>query len=281
MALYEHLGVAVAFSPRLEALLAEAARFSHHLARRTSLIHAGEHSQERESRLREAAEAVGLGRDVAVHFRHGDPDRAILSVVEEYDIDMLLAGALEKERPLRYYLGSVAHNLVREAPCSLMLLTEPQLDPQPVRTMVVVANYSDQALVALRRAVRLAEREQTERVYVVRVMSEYGMAMVLAEGVRRERALNYQAATREQEESLLYDMVDAIGHTTVRLEPRVLEGRTGYIASQFAREHDADLLVMPSVSRHTHFFERLFASDMEWVLREIPCNLWVVRDPIP
>jgi hypothetical protein len=35
---------------------------------------------------------------------------------------------------------------------------------------------------------------------------------------------------------------------------------------------------MPSSSQTSHFFERLFPSDMEWVLREIPCNLWVARE---
>ena len=41
---------------------------------------------------------------------------------------------------------------------------------------------------------------------------------------------------------------------------------------------NAELLVMPSAGGSGHFFERLFPSDMEWVLREIPCTLWVIRD---
>lgn len=278
MFLYQHLGVAVAFSPRLHALLAEAAFHAPHLAPRLSLIHAGAHAPEKEERFREALREVGLPEDTAILWSTGAPDEAILRAVEEHQVDLLLAGALEKERPLRYYLGSVAHNLVREAPCSLILFTEPSTEPEPLRRIVVVTDYSEGALVAFGKALRFAAREEAEVVHVIRVLSEYGEAMVLREGVRRERAQTYQRRTLAEEEALLADFVVAAGRHEVPIEAHVIEGHTGSVAAQFAREQRADLLVMPSASRHSHFFERLFPSDMEWVLREIPCNIWVARE---
>ena len=278
MNLYRHLGVAVAFSPRLDALLAETAYRASYLASHVSLIHAGAQTPEKEAQLRAAMQHSGLSGETIIYWMPGAPDAALLSAVETYGIDLLLAGALEKERPLRYYLGSVARNLVREAPCSLMLLIEPQIRPQPIRRVMVVTDYSEQALIALTKTFRLAERAGAAKVFVVRVLSQYGVDMVLSEGVRRERAHAYQAATRVGEEALLQDLVDAAGECPVPIEAHIIEGHTGYVAAQFARDHHADLLVMPSASRHSHFFERLFPSDMEWVLREIPCNLWVVRE---
>lgn len=281
MDLYRHLGVAVAFSPRLEALLAETAYRAPILAARLSLIHAGAHTPEKEARLREAMQRAGLPDETGIYWMSSAPDAAILNAVAAHGIDLVLAGALEKERPLRYYLGSVARNLVREAPCSLMLLTEPQVRPEPMRRVVVVIDYSEQALIALTKAIRLAEHEEAEQVFVLRVLSQYGTAMALSEGVRRERAHAYQTATRAKEQALLQDLVDAAGRSRAPIDARIIEGHTGYIAAQFSREHEADLLVMPSANRHSHFFERLFPSDMEWVLREIPCNLWVVRESVP
>jgi nucleotide-binding universal stress UspA family protein len=282
MDLYRHLGVAVAFSPRLETLLAETAYRAPFLAARLSLIHAGAPTPEKEARLREAMQWAGLPGETGIYWMSGaPPDAAILNAVEAHNIDLVLAGALEKERPLRYYLGSVARNLVREAPCSLILLTEPQVRPEPIRRVVVITDYSEQALIALTRALRLAEQEEAEQVFVLRVLSQYGTAMALSEGVRRDRARAYQIATRAEEEALLQDLVDAAGRSHVPIEARIIEGHTGHIAAQFAREHQADLLVMPSANRHSHFFERLFPSDMEWVLREIPCSLWVVRESLP
>jgi nucleotide-binding universal stress UspA family protein len=279
MPLYPHVGVAVAFSPRLHALLAEAAYHGARFGPRLSLIHAGEQTDEKERTLREAIRETGLPEDTAVYWAsHGAPDEAVVRVVEQQQLDLLFAGALEKERPLRYYLGSVAHNLVREAPCSLLLLTDPRRTPEPFRRIVVVTDYSEGAAVAFAKALRFAVAEGAEVVHVIRVLSEYGEAMLLSEGVRRERARAYEARTMAEEEALLADFVAAAGRHSVPVEPHVVEGRTGFVAAQFARGARADLLVMPSADRRSHFFERLFPTDMEWVLREIPCNLWVARE---
>ncbi len=279
MILYQHLAAAVAFSPRLDALLAETAERARTMAGRVSLIHAGAQTDEKEARLRESIVAAGLPPDIEIFWVQGAaPDDAILRAVRENDVDLLLAGALEKEKPIRYYLGSVAHNLVREAPCSLIILPDPKSPAAPTRRIVLVTDFSDQTMIALTKTVRWAEEVKAERVYVIRVIPQYGSAMVLSEGVRRDRAKTYQASTRAEEESLLTDLVDAVGPADVHIETRVVEGRTGYEAAQFVRNENADLLVMPSAGGSGHFFERLFPSDMEWVLREIPCTLWVIRD---
>jgi nucleotide-binding universal stress UspA family protein len=278
MTLYRHLGAAVAFSPRLQALLAETAYRARMLASRLSLIHAGAHTAEKEAKLRAAMHMAGIAAETDIHWIPGTPDEAILSVVKAQNIDLLLAGALEKEQPLRYYLGSVAHRLVREAPCSLMLLTDPQVQPKPIRRIVVVVDYSEQSLISLTKAIRLAEQAEGEQIHVLRVLSQFGTAIVLSEGMRQERARTYQATTRAEETALLQDLVDAAGQSRVPVKTHCLEGHGGRVVADFARQQQANLLVMPSTNQHSHFFERLFPSDMEWVLREIPCNLWVVRE---
>lgn len=281
MGLYRNVAVAIAFSPRLEALLAESIHRARLFDAPLSLIHAGELTPEKETRLRQAMQQTGVPEETEIHWVSGSPDAAILNAVDRHGIDLLLAGALEKERPIRYYLGSVAHKLVREAPCSLMLVTRPQEEPQPMRRLVFVTEYSEQALIALMKAIRVAEKESSEQIFAIRVLAQYGTAMVLSEGVRMERARAYQSTNRVQEQALLNDLVNAAGSSRVPIQAHVVEGHTGYVAAQFARDHDADLLVLPSVGGRGHFFERLFPSDMEWVLREIPCNLWIVREQTP
>jgi len=279
MSLYPHLGVAVAFSPRLRNLLAEAAAHWPRFSEKVSLLHAGPHSPEKEEALRDALRDAGLPIDTAIHWSpSGSPADAILRMVDQHQIDLLLAGALERERPLRYYLGSVAHNLVRHSPCSLLLLTEPSAEPKPFRDIVVVTDYSEAAAVAFARVLRFTVQNGADAVHVVRVLSQYGEAMILSEGVRRAHAEAYHARTKAEEKSLLADFVASAGVQGAPVEPHVLEGRTGVVIAQFVRETKADLLVMPSSSQTSHFFERLFPSDMEWVLREIPCNLWVARE---
>lgn len=281
MMLYQNAGVAVAFSPRLDGLLAEVAHRAGYLASSFSLIHAGGHTPEKEAQLRAALRKAGLPEEMPVHWADGAPDDAIIGTIQRQDMDFLVAGAIEREKTLRYYMGSVAHNLVRKAPCSLMLFTDPTVQPEPLRQVAVFTDYSEGALISLVKAIRFAEQEGAEKVSVVRVLSQYGEAMVLADGVRRDEADVYQALNLQEEQALLQDFIDAAGHATVQLEPHCIEGHPGHAVSQFVRKNDVDLLVMPAGSGFGHFFERLFPSGMEWLLREIPCNLWVVRERPP
>ncbi|MFW5973272.1 MAG: universal stress protein [Bacteroidota bacterium] len=281
MNIYRHVGIAVALSPRLQPLLNEAAVQARPLSRNISLVHVGEGSPDAEDILREALTTAGLPAETPIIWREGQADEALLSAVAENDIDLLVAGALERESGLRYYLGSVARNLVRESPFSLLLFTNPRLEPRPMKRAVLVTDYSENSLIALMRLVRYAEASSVNEVYVVRALSDFGDAIVLSEGMSKEQEKSFQKRSLSEEEHLVDDFVDAVGGSSVQIIPKILQGHSGYVVSAFAREQGADLLVMPSASQGSHFFERLFPSDMEWVLREIPCNLWVVRDVLP
>ena len=278
MTLYPHAGVAIAFSPRLDALLAEAAPRLRYLAREITLIHVGAPSAKKELMLKESLRKAGLDEQMPIHWGRGTPHTAIIDAIRTREIDLLLLGALERERPIRYYMGSVAHNLVREAPCSLMLFTAPRKVPERMSRITVVTDYSESALIALTRAQRLAEREGADRLFVLRVLPKYGEAMAMADGFGRQEAVVYQQSTIQEEGSLLQDFVDAAGHVEVPVEPHVVEGHPGPTVAHFVREHQVELLAMPSSVGFGHIFERLFPSGMEWLLREIPCNLWVIRE---
>lgn len=281
MSLYRNAGLAVTFSPRLDALLAEAAHREAFLFSTLSLIHAGPATSKSEDGFRKALKRAGLPEDTPIYFEEGQPDEAILRAVRRLDIDFLIAGAIERERAYRYYMGSVAHNLVRQSPCSLLLFTEPSVEPQPFRNVCLVTDYSEGSLIALVKTLRYAEREGAERVFVLRALSQYGEALVLSEGLRREQATEYQKSNLQEEMALLQDFVDAAGHTEVPVEPYCIPGHPGTVIARFVPDHSVDLLVMSSSARFGHFFERLFPSDMEWLLREIPCNMWVVREASP
>lgn len=279
MTLYQHVALAAAFSPRLPALLAETRELLVHVGGELSVIHADEASEDKRERFADALENAGLPRDTPVHFAPGNPSAAILRTVEEQHVDLLVAGALEKERGLRYLLGSVARDLVREAPCSLILFTNPREKPEPVRQIVVVADFSEMTLIALQKTLRFAESAGTGRVQIVRVYPTYGETVALTDE-RRGGKSSYRARTLADEEDLLADVIDAVGHTTVHVEPVTIddERHAGLAISRFARSNETDLLVIPSARPDARFIERLFPSDMEWVLREIPCNLWVARE---
>lgn len=276
MQIYQHIAVAVKLTPRLPLLLAEAVRLAGRLGARLSLIHAGEKGDERG--LRDVLERAGIAPDIPILNGHGAAAHTIMVLAKRHGVDLLIAGALEKERPFRYFLGSVARTLVREFDCSLMLFTEPQLEPRDVRRIVVITDFSETAMIALRKVMHLASREGTRSIDVVRVHSTYGEAMAMAKGTDRGEMAEYIERTEAEERGLLADFIDAAGFSNVEIRPVYLQGKEGAVASTYAHDVDADLLVIPSERAHAGILERIFPSDMEWVLREIPCNLWVVRE---
>jgi len=278
MQIYQHIAVAVRMSPRLSPLLAEAGRMAERLNARLSLIHIGQGDEGHE--FGQALEKAGLPPDTSVYHGRGSPAHAIIEVAEQRNVDLLIAGALEKERVFRYFLGSVARTLVREAECSLMLFTEPKLEPEPVRRIVVITDFSEMSMIALRKAIVLASKEPVEVIEVVRVHSRFGEAMAMSRGADQGEMAEYLGRTAAEEKSLLADFIDGAGYAPVEIRPVYLEGMAGAVAAKYAHQVRADLLVMPSERPHAAFLERIFPSDMEWVLREIPCNLWVVREKI-
>ncbi len=280
MQLYRHIGISVAFSPRLEALLREGARLSAVMAERVSILHVGPATPEKEGRLADLLGECGYPAATEVHWIEGDPASALPDAAEKSGLDLIVAGALEREQSLRYFLGSVARNLVREAPSSVFLFTEPGVKPEPMRRIVFFTDFSEHSLIALAKTIRFAALEKAEKIFVLSVQPEFGDAMVFSDGVRRDKARNYYNASMDAGKALLRDFVDAAGDSRTPVETYCLSGHGGQVTADFVRRQQADMLVMPSPDVGGHIFERIFPSDMEWILREIPCNLWVVRERI-
>src|SRR5881397_3045263 len=153
---YKSIAVATTFSPRFREVLAEAKRIRERFLADLHLIYVGERNEETAKKFSDALTELHLPADSMIHYQPGDPAEAILRTLTREKIDMIVAGALEKEVVLHPFLGNVARRLVREAPCSVMLFTKPAVRPQPLRRIVFVADHSDDALQGLKRTLPLA-----------------------------------------------------------------------------------------------------------------------------
>ena len=116
------IGLAIAFSPRIEALLAEAARLKKMWDAELLLIHVGNRGKELEERLQQLLESAGLAGEnsVKIFWETGKPSERILAPAAKKRIDLLIAGALKKENLVQYYLGTVARKILRKADCSVL-----------------------------------------------------------------------------------------------------------------------------------------------------------------
>lgn len=268
--LYKNIAVASTFSPRFSQVLSEAKRIQNRFGSEMNLIYVGERNAETDRKFAKMLGALELPLDSPIHYAKGDPATCILGVAKEKGMDMIVAGALEKEVVLHPFLGNVARRLVREASCSVMLFTNPDSEPRPFERIVFVADYSEHAREALKKAIALAAAEKTERLYVIRIVTTFDEIRAA-----RESPGQGEGKAPPDEEAALEELVLSTGPTDVPIEVRCIRGNTGLAGSDFVQSVSADLLVVP-VPAPQNPAEPLPAN-ISWITDVIPCNLWVIR----
>jgi len=267
---YRSIAVASAFSPRFVQVLSEAKRMRDRFDSRLSLIFAGERDAATEEKFTDVLKQLDLPEDSKVFYEKGEPASAILRAASINNVDLVVAGALEKEVILRPFLGNVARRLVRDADCSVILFTHPEVEPKPMKKIVFMADYSEHGQRALKMTLHLAQREACERLYVIRVYTTFDEARAS----RRART-SEPARTLEEEETALEQFILGAGATDVPIEARCVRGNTAYAASDFVQAIDADLLAVPVLAQSEA--EKKLPPQIAWVTDVIPCNLWVIR----
>jgi nucleotide-binding universal stress UspA family protein len=276
---YKTIAVASTFSPRFKQVLAEAKRIQERFSANLHLIFVGERNEEIAKKFSDTLGELKLPLDSKIHYEKGDPAEAILHALAREKIDVIVAGALEKEVVLHPFLGNVARRLVREARCSVMLFTTPAVKPKPLRRIVFVADYSDTRLEALKRILRFAAAESCERLYVIRIITTFDQARASIRGNAKRPGGNAKRPAKpsgdDEEEEALEKFVLSAGVTDVPIEARCIRGNTGLAASDFVQSVKADLLVVP-LKKDAGETQQL-PSNIAWVTDVIPCNLWVIR----
>jgi nucleotide-binding universal stress UspA family protein len=267
------IAVASTFSPRFLQVLAEAKRIRDRFSSDLQLIYVGERTAETTSRFQDVLAQLSLPLESTIHYEQGDPSDCILRALANNKINMIVAGALEKEVVFHPFLGNVARRLVREAACSVMLFTKPDAEPKPLRRIVFVADdsYSDHGREALQQAFQLAAAEKSERLYVIRIITSFDKARA---SLQSEGGSVDEPPSPDEEEVALENFVLSAGATEVPVETRCIRGNTGFAAADFVQSVEAEMLVVavpPSAGGPA------LPGNIAWITDVIPCNLWVIR----
>ena len=135
---FKTIGIGVTFSPNLEANINEAARLALCFGSKLVLIHVGESTDKKSKTFLTFLKPFeNKGLEFEILFKSGDPVDVILSSTVEKNVDLLIIGALKKENFLKYYLGSIARKITRQASCSVLLLINPSKERVPCKHIVV------------------------------------------------------------------------------------------------------------------------------------------------
>lgn len=276
--IFKRIGLAIAFSPRLEALLSEVSRLKKYWQAELVLIHVGDTSKEVIDSLNLLLAKVGLTeRDVIIRWEKGEPSKRILTVCREEEVDLIIAGALKKENILKYYLGTIARKILRKADCSVLLLLNPTVEPQPFKNIVVNTEDSPYAEQALMAACELGKIEKSNWLHVVSEIKLYGLTMSAAEQYSEDEYTQLRNDLVSTEIDSVQVMLNKIPHEGLKVNIKVLSGKSGFELAQFATRKNADLLVMGAPARKFSFFDRVFPHDQEYIFADLPCSLLIVH----
>ncbi|BAV94300.1 universal stress protein UspA-like protein [Ichthyobacterium seriolicida] len=260
----------------MKAVLAQACRISKLYGAEMILIHVGEETQGKVSKINSIAEELDIDmNNVTIVWDTGDVEKVILKNTKKYNLDLLIIGALERESFLKHYLGSVARNLSRKVDCSLLMVVNFSNTQKPFNKIVVSGSEDPKTPRTISTAAYISEVEKAKELYVVREV--YASAFIDTLGNTNEKEKkNIRFKYIDKAYKSCSEYIKKIG-INIPLKIKVIIGKKGYSISNFSRFRNADLLVINSPSKKFFFLNRVFPHDVEYILSDIPCNLLIVK----
>jgi nucleotide-binding universal stress UspA family protein len=277
---FKTIGIGVTFSPNLEANINEAARFALCFSSKLVLIHVGEASEEKTNIfLRFLSPFKSKGLEFELLFQPGDPVDVILSSTKEKNIDLLIIGALKKENFLKYYLGSIARKITRQASCSVLLLINPSVKRVPCKHIVVNGLKDPKTKETLTTAFLVGHKLGVDKITVVEEIEQDEVSVKVDDDKSLRKSTIVKERLRLREEARVKKVLDTIpaNYTkdmTIKSQP--IFGKRGYSIGHYAQVARADLLVMNAPTKMT-FWDRLFPHDIEHILTELPTDVLIVQ----
>lgn len=258
MTTYRRAGVASTFSPTFEAVLAEADSFARHCGAELEIIHAAEFSAEKERRFFQA-----LGENASIRWvdKH-PPAQAIITAVQDYEYELVIAGALQVEDADRPFTSSVARELMHDAPCDLLLVPRPLESPSVLRRIVFALEPGENVVHFLKSSVKLL---RPEHVTIAVTETPFAAAIAASRGEELQDVHVW-----------LEELCGLLSGSDAEIEARVVTSNTGYALCEVIQGLEADLLVVKALPDEQGGALPLH---MDWLYQIIPTRLLVAKDP--
>lgn len=278
--MYKKIALAIAFSPRMEALICETKRMKDLYGASLILIHIGQDTDDKRASLDAFLTKYRLDpQTTTVIWKEGKPAKKIIQICNQENVDLLIAGALKQENVFTYYLGSIARKIIRKAKCSVLVLVEPSLAPRRFNKVVINGTQQSQTPQVIRRGIALCKAEQSTQVFIVNEIKMYLLRMATASEESEAKAAIIKRQLVQDEVSYVENILKDIDQGDLRVQIKVTGGRWAVELAKFSEKIKADLLVV-GAQENLNFLDRLFPHDLEDILSNLPCNVLIINNPI-
>jgi nucleotide-binding universal stress UspA family protein len=275
--IFKKIGIAIAFSPRLEAIIAEASKMQKGFFAELVFIHIGNKNAADELALKTLLEKYNLGNSKLL-WRDGETVEAILQICDDEELNLLVAGALEKESLIKYFMGSVARKLSRRVKCSMLMLTEPMVASNPLKHIVVEGSDNPKTVNTIAKAIEIAKIFKVQNIDIIQETDLSKAALIRSDEFKENEMAHHKEQLISEENKKLDFILSCNDCGELKVNVARIEGKPGYVISKYARENNASLLVLNSPDRKLNLIDRVFPSDIEFALADLPCNLLLINE---
>jgi len=268
----------IGLSPSLIANVKEAARLCELLGDQITFVHVSDGKSDLRLAIEKQVEEIGeLGVEHQFLWKEGDVASVILEVCEEQKADLLLAGALPREGLLRYYMGSIARQLVRKSNCSILLLTQPLLYPKAYRHIVVNGAPHPKTDYTIHKTLEVSEALAASMLHIVEEIPPNKKTRRAADDDEAARCSRWRHLIEEREQHRINLSLRDTDIPNLAIETKIIFGKPGYSIGHFTQTSGAELLVLNSPDTKLGFIDRVFTHDLEYILSELPSDLLIVH----
>ncbi|KAA3619106.1 MAG: universal stress protein [Flavobacterium sp.] len=276
---FSTIGIGVAFSPNLKANIYEAARLAIFFGSKLVLIHVGEGSVIKQETIQSHLKPF-IDRDLEyeIIFEPGYPVDVILASVNLKNIDLLLLGALQREKFLQFYIGSIARKITRKASCAVLLHINPSIQRIPCRHIVVNGMNSDKSSNTITTAFYVANKLGTGRLTIVEEISPDEVAIKVRDDKSLRRSTLVRERLRRRESNRVKKIVEEVPQKFKKgivSSSQPIFGRRGYSIGHYAEVVRADLLVLHAPAK-SRLKDRLITHDNEHILKDLPTDVLIL-----
>ena len=269
----------MAFSPNLKANIFEAARLAIYFKTKLILIHVGEPSEEKSSIIESHLKPfTDRELNYEIIFEPGDPVTVILQAINNINIDLILLGALQREKFLQFYLGSIARKITRKASCAVLLHINPSVQRIPCRHIVVNGMKSPQSARTIASAFYVGHKLGCERITIVEEIGQDEVAITVEDDESLKKATAIRERLRLRENTRVRNIVDDIPEQFkdgIAVTSQPIFGTRGYSIGHYAELVRADLLILNSQGK-SRLKDRVFPHDNEHILKELPTDVLIL-----
>lgn len=178
-------------------------------------------------------------------------------------------------------MGSIAREITRKAPCSVLLLIKPSIEEVPSKHVVVNALNEPNTEKTIRAAFEFSSLMNIPNVTLVGEISQSKVNVTADDDESLKKITEIKEGIENEEKNrydeILLNIPDNLKENK-KIQSQSIFGARGYSIGHYARVVRADLLVLNSEIKRSSFISRIFPKDLEHILSELPTDVLIIKN---